>query len=135
MYKLLRILSIFFICGTLSSIAIAEAQLNQSMKKDLWLKRIRSIVPEPICKGFFEDQTIVKRLKKLNIEYETCIKQIPPIALQCQKQFYDEIPSELDEKVASIWGRKIGECIGTEYARTKLYSEKGQVLDTSTTKK
>lgn len=108
----------------------AEAQSNgnqdvavQEMTKDKWLDRIKQIVPEPICKGFMDDASIASRLKEINMSYEDCVKAIPSIAEKCQHKFYADIPDTLDRDSASKWGRKVGECIGAEFAMNHLYAD------------
>lgn len=96
---------------------------NNEMDKDKWLKRISQIVPEPICKGFIEDASIAARLKELNMSYEDCVKAIPPIAQKCQNKYYAQIPAKVGKDSASKWGRKIGECIGAEFAINHLYAD------------
>lgn len=95
----------------------------QEMAKDKWLERIKQIVPEPICKGFMDDASISARLKEINMSYEDCVKAIPSIAEKCQQKFYADIPDTVDRDSASKWGRKIGECIGAEFAINHLYAD------------
>ncbi|KTC65480.1 Uncharacterised protein (plasmid) [Legionella adelaidensis] len=93
--------------------------------KDEWLKKIKEIVSEPICKGFVEDASISERLKEQKISYEKCVTLIPPIAEKCEKKYYDSIPAMITEDNASKWGRMIGECIGADFAVNYLYPGSG----------
>lgn len=91
------------------------------MSKDSWLKQVKSVVSEPICKGFMKDESIARRFKALNMSFEDCVAKIPPLAEQCQQKYYKAIPEHINQTNASKWGRTIGECIGTEFARQYLY--------------
>jgi hypothetical protein len=92
------------------------------MEKDVWLAKIKAVVPEPICKGFMEDASIAARLKEKNISYDNCVSLIPGIADKCQKKYYDSLPAMINQESASKWGRTIGECIGGDFAINYLYS-------------
>jgi hypothetical protein len=89
--------------------------------KDEWLKKIKEVVSEPICKGFMEDASISTRLKEQNISLEKCVTLIPPIAEKCEKKYYDSVPAMITEENAGKWGRMIGECIGADFAVNYLY--------------
>lgn len=101
--------------------APTSANTNE-MSKDVWLEKIKAVVPEPICKGFMEDPSISARLKEKNISYENCVGLIPAIADKCQKKYYDSLPAMINQESASKWGRTIGECIGGDFAINYLYS-------------
>ena len=100
----------------------APAANPNEMSKDVWLEKIKAVVPEPICKGFMEDASISARLKERNISYEGCVGLIPAIADKCQKKYYDSLPAMINQESASKWGRTIGECIGGDFAINYLYS-------------
>ena len=91
------------------------------MSKDEWLSKIKVVVAEPVCKGFMDDPSISARLNEQGITLEKCVGLIPAINDKCQKQFYDSLPAMINQESASTWGRKIGECIGGDFAMTYLY--------------
>lgn len=102
----------------------AEASDNkQEMPKDEWLKKVKEIIPAPICKGFTEDASIAARLKELNISYQDCVDKIPAITEKCQKKYYNDLPAMINQESAAKWGRTIGECIGADFAVNYLHSE------------
>jgi len=100
--------------------APAAANANE-MPKDVWLEKIKAVVPDPICKGFMEDASISARLKEQDISLQKCVGLIPAIADKCQKKYYDSLPAMINQESASKWGRTIGECIGGDFAMTYLY--------------
>jgi hypothetical protein len=102
--------------------APASSGSANEMSKDVWLEKIKAVVPEPICKGFMEDASISARLKEKNISYENCVSLIPGIADKCQKKYYDSLPAMINQESASKWGRTIGECIGGDFAINYLYA-------------
>lgn len=106
-----------------SSSPQAPAGGVNEMSKDVWLGKIKAVVPEPICKGFMEDASISARLKEKDISYEKCVSLIPGIADKCQKKYYDSLPAMINQESASKWGRTIGECIGGDFAINYLYSD------------
>ncbi len=99
----------------------APTNTPNEMSKDEWLSKIKMVVSEPICKGFMDDASISARLKEQDINYEKCVGLIPAIADSCQKKFYDSLPAMMNQESASTWGRKIGECIGGDFAVSYLY--------------
>jgi hypothetical protein len=114
----------------LTSISVADVsqpnpgkQKPTQMEKDVWLEHVKKVVPMPICKGFLEDPSISNRFKEVNVTYETCLNEIPQLTDACVKGFYNKLPAQIDQTSASTWGRKIGECIGTEFAKKYLYPE------------
>ena len=104
---------------------LAPAATNNKveMSKDEWLGKIKEIVPEPICKGFMQDETIAKRLKKRNIDLKKCMALIPGITEKCQKKFYDRLPDTITQENVSKWGHSIGECIGAEFVINYVFSD------------
>lgn len=101
--------------------ATAPAAAANEMPKDEWLSKVKMVVSEPICKGFMDDPSISARLKEQGITFEKCVGLIPAIADSCQKKFYDSLPAMMNQDSASTWGRKIGECIGGDFAVSYLY--------------
>lgn len=97
---------------------------TMEMKKDEWLKLVKQVVAAPICKGFMEDASIVKRFKEKNVTYESCLEKIPPITNACINQYYSQLPDVINPQVAAEWGRKLGECIGVEFAKKYLQLDK-----------
>lgn len=93
--------------------------------KDEWLKKIKEVVSQPICKGFTDDASISARLKEQKISYDKCVTLIPPISDKCIKKHYDSIPAMITEENAGKWGRMIGECIGADFAVNYLYPGSG----------
>lgn len=102
-----------------------EAPKVTQIPKDQWLQKIKEVVSEPICKGFMEDSSISARLKEQKITLEKCVTLIPPIAEKCEKKYYDSVPAMITEENAGTWGRKIGECIGADFAMSYLYPGSG----------
>lgn len=113
--------------GLLVCPLLASAAPNNKveMSKDEWLGKIKKIVPEPICKGFMEDETIAKRLKNRNIDLKKCMELIPDITDKCQKKFYDRLPDTITQENVSKWGHSIGECIGAEFVIQYVFSGTG----------
>ncbi|MFA6302323.1 MAG: hypothetical protein WC627_04210 [Legionella sp.] len=101
-------------------VAPAESQTKTEISKDAWLGQMGPILPDLICKGFMQDANLKKRFDELKMTYEQCIGYIPEISKKCQAQYYDKIPSKIDNESASTWGRTIGECIGKNYAEAYL---------------
>lgn len=91
--------------------------------KDQWLSQVKKVVTEPICKGFINDKSISNRFKAMDITYDTCLNEIPPLTQACIKMHYDELPDTMTEQSASKWGRVLGECIGATFAKNHLYKE------------
>lgn len=115
-----------------TSLAPKAAPLSNpnEMTKDEWLEKIKTVVPEPICKGFMEEASIASRLKERNFSYENCVTAIPTIASQCQKKYYDSMPAMINQDNAAKWGHTMGECIGEDFAVQYLYGSAGTVQRT-----
>lgn len=100
-------------------------QVAQQMPKDLWLDKVKEIIPEPICKGFMDDASIAMRLNERHMTLQACKDAIPKMMQQCQQKFYSQMPAMIDQEAAATWGRMLGECIGGEFASSYLYSAGG----------
>lgn len=100
--------------------ATAPKAKSLNMSKDAWFGQMNPILPALICKGFMLDDNLKKRFDSLKITYEQCTASIPDIAKKCQDQFFKQIPDTIDNEAAATWGRKLGECIGKEYAQKYL---------------
>lgn len=96
---------------------------HDSMPKDDWLGKIKVGVSKPICDGFFQDVSIGKQLNEKNIKMDQCLSNMPALTDLCIKKYYDSLPSTITEDVAQTWGKKIGECIGMEFAKQYLYPD------------
>ena len=88
--------------------------------KDQWLESMLPMLPSLICKGFMDDAGLKKRFDELKMSYDDCVKLIPESSDLCKTQIYDSIPNEITEPVADEWGRKLGECIGGDFATKHL---------------
>lgn len=86
------------------------------MSKDVWLEKLKGVVPALICKGFTQDETVSKQLAKVNIDYEKCTTLIPSSFEKCQTDLYSSIPDKIDSEAAGKWGHSLGECIGKDFA-------------------
>ena len=117
---------------TATNPAPAPTATPTEMSKDVWLQKIKMVVPEPICKGFMDDASIAARLKEQNISMEKCVGLIPAIADKCQKKYYDSLPAMINQESASKWGRTIGECIGGDFAMSYLYPSANTTTTTTT---
>lgn len=88
--------------------------------KDAWLMSLIPLIPETICAGFMQDQELGKRFEELNITKESCMKLIPESSEKCKSEIYAEMPAMINEELAGVWGRKLGECIGRDFAEKHL---------------
>lgn len=92
------------------------ADSSNSISKDVWLGKLKMVVPDLICKGFLKDDSLGKQLATLKIDYNKCVTLIPPSVDKCQTELYASIPANIDDKSAETWGSSIGECIGKDFA-------------------
>ncbi|KTD21927.1 hypothetical protein [Legionella londiniensis] len=127
--KLSKIMGLVLVVFPLLATAATNAKME--MSKDEWLSKIKEIVPEPICKGFMQDETIASRLKARNIDLQKCIELIPGIADKCSKKFYDRLPATITQENVSKWGHSIGECIGAEFVINYVFSDTEEKKDTT----
>ncbi len=100
--------------------ATAVDSSSSEMTKDEWLSEMNSALPDVVCKGFFEDETLKKRFDELKISKDKCMGYVPAIATKCKEKIYDKIPAKIDDKSASTWGESLGECIGQNFAEQYL---------------
>ncbi|ASQ45619.1 hypothetical protein [Legionella clemsonensis] len=107
-----------------SSDSSADNTTNSTanMSKDTWFAQLKSLAPTMICQGFFDDASIKKKLNDRNIDNTKCVTLIAPSFEKCQSDYYANLPATIDSKTANTWGRKIGECIGTDFAKKYLIS-------------
>lgn len=91
-----------------------------SISKAEWMAKVKSGVSEPICSGFFKDNSIIPLLKANNIDMAKCEEVIPQITEVCNKQFEDSMPATINEESNNVWGQKIGECIGDKFVSEYL---------------
>ncbi|STX30054.1 Uncharacterised protein [Legionella beliardensis] len=95
---------------------------SQELTKDEWLGKLRAAVPDLICKGFLQDDTLSKRLTEVNINYDKCVTLIPASVDKCEKELYSQIPATINQESAGKWGHSIGECIGKDFALKHLFN-------------
>lgn len=106
---------------------------NNGMPKEEWMGKVKEVVSKPICEGFFQDASISSQLSKQNITMEKCVTQIPALTDTCEKKYKDSLPATITRDDAGVWGKKIGECIGMEFAKQYLYPQANADAATSTT--
>lgn len=99
---------------------------TQELTKDEWLGKLKAAVPDLICKGFLQDETLSKRLTEVNINYDKCVTLIPASVDKCQNELYAQIPAKITQENAGKWGHSIGECIGKDFALKYLFNSKKQ---------
>lgn len=112
--------------------AFASSDTN-NLTKDDWLGKLKSIAPTVICKGFFEEESLKKRLNDLKIDNDKCMSLIPASFDKCQTQYYSAIPASINHDNAAKWGHTIGECIGTDFATKYLLGDTSPSTGTSST--
>lgn len=86
------------------------------MSRDEWLQLVKTSVSVPVCKSFMQDESISAQMKVKHISYDNCLSNVPPIATQCEKQFFADLPMVINDQNAEKWGRLMGECIGNTFA-------------------
>ncbi|KTD23373.1 Uncharacterised protein [Legionella lansingensis] len=109
----------YLVSASSPSTASSSTQ-SVDMPKDKWLEQVKALAPTMICNGFFEDESIKKKLQGRNIDNAKCMTLIPESFDKCQTQYYSSLPSTLNVETANTWGHKIGECIGTDFAKKYL---------------
>ncbi len=92
----------------------------KEMSKDKWLGAMTPLLPELICKGFMQDSSLKQRFDELKMTQEQCMSLIPDIASKCKAEIVDKIPATLNSESAGVWGKKLGECIGRDFAMKYL---------------
>lgn len=101
-----------------SAPAAGESSASEpaTLTRDVWLGKLKAVVPDLICKGFLGDESLGKQLAKLNINYDKCVTLIPASMDKCVSEYYTSIPATIDDESAGKWGHSIGECIGKDFA-------------------
>ena len=90
------------------------------LSKDTWLKSFMPILPDIICKSYFQDPEIKKRFDELKMTYNQCVTLVPRSTKKCQNLLYKSIPDSIDTNSGGIWGKKMGGCIGKDFAETYI---------------
>lgn len=106
--------------STSSESNASSTSSSSTMSKDEWLGKMKAAVPDLICKGFLNDESLSKQLKDKDIDYSKCVSLIPTSVDKCQTELYSNIPSTIDDAAASKWGHSLGECIGKDFALKNL---------------
>ncbi|KTD11318.1 hypothetical protein [Legionella jamestowniensis] len=119
--------------GSPDSSASNTTSSSANMSKETWFSQLKSLAPTMICQGFFDDASIKKKLDDRNIDNAKCITLIAPSFDKCQSEYYTNLPSSIDSEAANTWGRKIGECIGTDFAKKYLVSAPSADTTSATT--
>ncbi|ARG98563.1 hypothetical protein [Legionella micdadei] len=83
--------------------------------KDAWIRDLKELAPEIICKSFIQDSDLNKKMKAAKIDYEKCLTLIPASFDKCQAKYYSQIPDTITKKDAEKWGNNLGMCIGGEF--------------------
>lgn len=107
-----------------TSVPAQESGTPSQMPKDSWLNSMNPMLPDLICKGFVQDTDLKKRFDEIKMTYEQCVTLIPDSAKKCQTELYAQIPDQINNEIASTWGRKLGECIGRDFAEKYLIPKK-----------
>ena len=100
--------------------AVTAANTTSEMSKDSWLNTMEPMLPEIICKGFMGDSDLKKRFDELKITYEQCASMIPDSVKKCRDELSANIPDVINTKSAGVWGKRLGECIGKDFAEQHL---------------
>lgn len=98
----------------------AETGSPTEMPKDSWLSSMTPLLPDLICKGFMQDADLKKRFDEIKMTYEQCVSLIPESTNKCQNELYAAMPEKINSESAATWGRKLGECIGKDFAEKHL---------------
>ncbi|MGL5741408.1 MAG: hypothetical protein ACRCXC_02080 [Legionella sp.] len=94
----------------------SSSSSSSNLSKDEWLKSVTPLLPELICKGFENDVQLKQRLDDIKMTHDQCMSVIPESVSKCQQQIYANIPDQLSNESASVWGKKLGECIGQDFS-------------------
>lgn len=86
--------------------------------KSEWLNTIVPLLPSLICKGFMNDPSLKEQLDLINMNDEQCVRIIPDSVRKCQNQLDTSIPEKINTSDTVSWGKKLGECIGKDFAMT-----------------
>ncbi|MBI2786486.1 MAG: hypothetical protein HYX60_09390 [Legionella longbeachae] len=119
------------LCGTSLIFSTASAEdppktttaipNDTTLSKDDWLKSIKQSLPDLICKDFQNDPQLKKQLDDIKMTYDQCVAVIPESFDKCQQKLYASIPDQINDNSLSVWGRSLGECIGTDFALKYLF--------------
>lgn len=99
-----------------STLAFATTTIS----KDQWLTAFKALAPSKMCRNLVNDPDTNNLLQKANISYDKCVTLIPASFEKCQKKYDSKLPEKIDKKNASIWGTKIGNCIGVDFFTNNL---------------
>lgn len=113
--RIFRLVSLSVLLVPMSVLA-EEVSNKTEMSRDEWLQLVKTSVSVPVCKSFMEDESISAQMKVKHISYDNCLSNVPPIATQCEKQFFANLPMVINDQNAEKWGRLMGECIGNTFA-------------------
>ena len=97
-----------------------DAATPTEMPKDKWLSQMTPLLPDLICKGFLQDADLKKRFDEIKMTFEQCATLIPESTNKCQNELFASMPENINSESAAIWGRKLGECIGKDFAEKYL---------------
>jgi aspartate ammonia-lyase len=120
MSKKFIIAAAIIINGLCISNAMSSGGASTNIAKDAWLDAMEPMIPSVLCKGFINDEGIKKQLDAAKMDYNKCVSVIPAEAKACRDQLYESIPGMITDANASIWGKKIGECIGKGFVTKYL---------------
>ena len=96
------------------------ASTGTGTTKELWLNDLTTFGPKLMCANLLSDKSTQKKLKKFHIDNEKCLALIPASVTKCETQYSPGMPATLDKANGSKWGKKIGRCIGRDFARQHL---------------
>ncbi|HHF7375410.1 hypothetical protein [Legionella bozemanae] len=99
---------------------IVLASSSKSVTKDEWLTSFKEQAPAKMCRQLVDDPKTNKLLVNANISYDKCVALISVSFDKCKTKFYSELPVNIDNKNASIWGNNLGKCIGTDFFSNNL---------------
>ncbi len=103
-----------------STPATSSDSQSTDISRDQWLAQLKTLAPAMICQGFFGDPSLKKKLEDRSIDNTKCVNLIPASFEKCQNELYSNLPTTLNSDSANTWGHKIGECIGTDFAKKYL---------------
>ncbi|KTD31410.1 MULTISPECIES: hypothetical protein [Legionella] len=83
--------------------------------KEIWMRDLKELAPEIICKSFIEDSDLNKQMKAAKISYDKCLTLVPTSFDKCHAKYDSQIPAIITKEEAEKWGNNIGMCIGGEF--------------------
>lgn len=115
----------------MSTVSFAEGETpnatngseNVQMTIDVFLEQFESMVPQEVCNGFKSDSEIWPIMEKKNVTLEKCTELTKTLTIECVNKYKDKLPKEFDNDVVSAWTKKVGYCIGLEFATKYIYNE------------